>query len=228
MGEAFAPATVAEQLLALLGAHGVEHFFLNPGTDSAPLQEAMKTLPAKGVAIPAVHPSTFQALSLAAAHAYYQVTGRPQCLFVHVDAGTQNLGAMMHDAYRDRAGVIILAGRTPYGEDAGSRGGRSGYIQWLQDVPDQSGIVRPYTKACIEIARAEMLDRAIGRAVQLATSYPAGPVYLTVSRDVLMDEPAPRAPRTEGYALPSPPALDGIEPSEHPRRTARRGASGHF
>jgi len=200
-------ATVAEQLLALLAEHGVEHFFLNPGTDSAPLQEAMRTLPERGVAIPAVHPSTFEAVSLAAAHAYYQATGRPQCLFVHVDAGTQNLGAMMHDAFRDRAGVVILAGRTPYGEDATAPGGRSGYIQWLQDVPDQASIVRPYTKACLEITRPEMLGRAIGRAVQLATSYPAGPVYVTVSRDVLMDAPAP-APRSAGYAVPSPAAVD--------------------
>lgn len=214
MSKPFAPATVAEQLLALLGAHGIEHFFLNPGTDSAPLQEAMRTLPEAGVAIPAVHSSTFEAVSLAAAHAYYQVSGKPQCLFVHVDAGTQNLGAMMHDAYRDRAGVIIIAGKTPYGEDAESRGGRNGYIQWLQDVPDQAGIVRPYTKACIEITRADMLDRAIGRAVQLATSYPAGPVYLTVSRDVLMDEPIAGPLRSTGYAVPAPPAMPAREVDE--------------
>ena len=207
MDDDFKPATVAEQLLFLLGAHGVEHLFLNPGTDSAPLQEAMKTLPEAGIAIPRVHASTFEAVSLAAAHAFYQATGRPQCVVVHVDAGTQNLGAMMHDAFRDRAGVIILAGKTPYGEDVESRGGRSGYIQWLQDMPDQPGIVRSYAKLVLEITRPEMLDRAIGRAVQIATSYPAGPVYLTVSRDVLMDRPSPRAPRTSGYAIPAPPAL---------------------
>ena len=203
----FRPTTTAEHLLWLLGAHGVEHLFLNPGTDSAPLQEAMKTLPASGIAIPKIHTSTFEAVSLAAAHAYYQATGKPQCIFVHVDAGTQNLGAMLHDAFRDRAGVIIIAGKTPYGESASSRGGRSGYIQWLQDMPDQPGIVRGYTKSIVEITRPEMLDRAIGRAVQIATSYPAGPVYLTVSRDVLMDPPSLEDDRTTGYALPSPPAV---------------------
>ena len=207
MDSDFQPRTTAEHLLYLLGEHGVEHIFLNPGTDTAPLQEAMKTLPAGGVAIPEVHTSTFEAVSLAAAHAYYQATGRPQCIFVHVDAGTQNLGAMMHDAFRDRAGVIIIAGKTPYGEDASSRGGRTGYIQWLQDMPDQPGIVRSYAKWVVEITRPEMLDRAIGRAVQIASSYPAGPVYLTVSRDVLMDPPAPSASRTSGYALPSPAAM---------------------
>jgi acetolactate synthase I/II/III large subunit len=205
--QSFQPATVAEHLLQLLGEHGVEHLFLNPGTDSAPLQEAMKTLPAAGITIPRVHTSTFEAVSLAAAHAFYQATGRPQCVVVHVDAGTQNLGAMMHDAFRDRAGVIILAGKTPYGEDGESRGGRSGYIQWLQDMPDQPGIVRSYAKLVLEITRPEMLGRALGRAVQIATSYPAGPVYLTVSRDVLMDRPEQGPARTSGYAIPAPPAL---------------------
>ena len=202
----FVPTTTAEALIALLGAHGVEHIFLNPGTDTAPLQEAMKTLPAQGIEIPKVHTSTFEAVSLAAAHAFYQATGRPQVVFVHVDAGTQNLGAMMHDAFRDRAGVIVIAGKTPYGESGQSRGGRSGYIQWLQDMPDQPGIVRGYTKWISEITRPEMLDRAIGRAVQIATSYPAGPVYLTVSRDVLLDPPAMSSSRTTGFAVPSPPA----------------------
>lgn len=203
----FVPTTTAEALVALLSAHGVEHIFLNPGTDTAPIQEAMKALPARGIEIPKVHTSTFEAVSLAAAHAYYQATGRPQVVFVHVDAGTQNLGAMMHDAFRDRAGVIIIAGKTPYGESADSRGGRSGYIQWLQDMPDQPGIVRSYSKLVVEITRAEMLDRAIGRAVQIATSYPAGPVYLTVSRDVLMDPPDPHAFRSRGFAVPAPAAI---------------------
>jgi acetolactate synthase-1/2/3 large subunit len=193
--------------LYLLGANGVEHLFLNPGTDSAPLQEAMKTLPAAGVEIPAIHSSTFESVSLAAAHAYYQATGKPACVFVHVDAGTQNLGAIVHDVFRDRAGVIIIAGKTPYGEDPDLPGGRSGYIQWLQDMPDQPGILRSYAKSVVEITRPEMMDRAVGRAVQLATSYPAGPVYLTVSRDVLMDPPVARPLRTSGFAVPAAPAM---------------------
>jgi acetolactate synthase-1/2/3 large subunit len=210
----FRAATAAEQLLYLLGAHGVEHLFLNPGTDSAPLQEAMKTLPAKDVAIPRILPSTFEAVSLAAAHAYYQATGRPQCVFVHVDAGTQNLGAMVHDVYRDRAGVIVIAGVTPYGEDDSVPGGRSGYIQWVQDMPDQPGIIRGYAKSVVEITRPEMMDRAVGRAVQLATSYPAGIAYLTIARDVLMDEPVQRPLRTAGFSVPAAPAMSAEALSE--------------
>ncbi|MDH2424648.1 thiamine pyrophosphate-requiring protein [Sphaerisporangium sp. TRM90804] len=204
----FQPATTAEHLLWLLGRHGVEHLFLNPGTDSAPLQEAVAVLGKAGVVIPKVVTCSFESVALAAAHGYWQVTRRPQCVFVHVDVGTQNLGAMMHNALRDRAGVVVIAGRTPYAEEPGAPGGRSHPIHWQQDVPDQAGIVRGYAKWVMEITRPDMLARAVGRAVQVAAGGVPGPAYLMVSRDVLMDPPAADPGRTTGYALPRPPAAD--------------------
>jgi acetolactate synthase I/II/III large subunit len=198
--------TTAEHLLYLLAEHGIEYLFLNPGTDSAPLQEAFYSLQEAGLPTPTVLISTFESVSLAAAHAYWKLSGRPQAVFVHVDAGTQNLGAMVHNVMRDRAGVVVIAGKTPYGEKAGPRGARSSAIHWQQDVPDQAGIVRGYAKWAQEIVRPEMLDRAIGRAVQVAASAPAGLSYLTVSRDVLMDPPCLEESRVFGYPVPAPPA----------------------
>jgi acetolactate synthase-1/2/3 large subunit len=198
--------TTAEHLVYLLGQHGVEYLFLNPGTDTAPVQEAVYALADAGLPAPTVLPSTFESVSLAAAHAYFKMTGRPQAVFVHVDAGTQNLGAQVHNVLRDRAGVVVIAGKTPYGEEAGSAGGRDTMIQWQQDVPDQPGIVRGYAKWIQEITRPEMLDRAIGRAVQVASSAPAGLAYLTVSRDVLMDPPRLDQSRVAGFAVPTPAA----------------------
>ncbi|MDN3355194.1 thiamine pyrophosphate-requiring protein [Actinomadura sp. DC4] len=205
MTDEFKPKTTAEHLLWLLNEHGVEHLFLNPGTDSAPVQEAVAALTEAGVPIPRIVPSTFESVALAAAHGYWQVSGRPQCVFVHVDVGTQNLGAMMHNAFRDHAGVIVIAGRTPYGEDPESAGGRSHVIHWQQDVPDQPGIVRGYTKLAIEITRSETLARGVGRAVQVARGGRPGPAYLMISRDVLMDPPAGAPGRTSGYAVPASP-----------------------
>jgi acetolactate synthase-1/2/3 large subunit len=198
--------TTAEHLVSLLAAHGVEYLFLNPGTDTAPVQEAVYSLAEAGVPAPTLLLSTFESVSLAAAHAYWKMTGRPQAVFVHVDAGTQNLGAMVHNVLRDRAGVVVIAGKTPYGEEDGPSGGRNRPIQWQQDVPDQPGIVRGYAKWIQEITRPEMLDRAIGRAVQVAASSPAGLAYLTVSRDVLMDPPRLEASRVRGFAVAEPPA----------------------
>jgi acetolactate synthase-1/2/3 large subunit len=204
----FSPSTTAEHLLLLLDRHGVEHLFLNPGTDSAPLQEAAAVLTEAGMSIPRIITCTFESVALAAAHGYWQATGRPQSVFVHVDVGTQNLGAMVHNAFRDHAGVIVIAGKTPYGQEPDSPGGRSHVIHWQQDVPDQAGILRDYAKWTLEITRPEVLSRAIGRAVQIARGGRPGPTYLMVSRDVLMDPPAERPTRTSKYAVPRPAAAD--------------------
>ncbi|GII75945.1 thiamine pyrophosphate protein [Sphaerisporangium rufum] len=236
----FIPATTAEHLLWLLAEHGVEHLFLNPGTDSAPLQEAIATLGKAGVAVPRVILCSFESVALAAAHGYWQVTRRPQAVFVHVDVGTQNLGAMMHNALRDRAGVVVIAGRTPYAEEPGAPGGRSNPIQWHQDVPDQAGVIRGYAKWVMEVTRPAMLARAVGRAVQLAAGGLPGPAYLMISRDVLMDPPATEPGRRDRYALPSPPAADpgtvrrvaeALAAAERPllvtAKTGRRAAGFH-
>lgn len=217
MDEVFRPETTAEHLLWLLREHGVDHLFLNPGTDSAPLQEAAVALAARGVTVPRVIGCTFESVALAAAHGHWQVTRRPQAVFVHVDVGTQNLGGMLHNALRDHAGVIVIAGKTPYGEDPDSRGGRSNVIHWQQDVPDQAGIVRGYVKWAQEITRPGMLARTVGRAVQVARGGLPGPAYLMASRDVLMDPPAADLGRTGRYAVPGPQAAD----SATVRRVAR-------
>ena len=200
--------TCAEDVLYLLGAHGVEVLFLNPGTDSAPIQEAAATLAERGVPQPRIVACSFEAVALAAAHGYWQATGRPQAVWVHVDAGTQNLGAMVHDVLRDRAGVVVLAGRTPYGEGPDDPGGRDSAIHWQQDVPDQTGILRGYAKWTAELVRSEDAPRVVGRAVQVAGGGVPGLAYLIVSRDVLMQPAAARGRRRlAGWARPHPPGL---------------------
>lgn len=182
-----APATTgAEAIVQLFAAQGVDYIFLNPGTDTAPLQEAVVSLLRAGQRTPEIVPCLYENVALAAAHAYFQVTRRPQVVVVHVDVGTQNLGGNLHDAHRGQAGVVILAGRSPYTFDGSMPGGRDRSIQWQQDQPDQTGIVRNYVKWSHELARAETLHYLIPRAFQLAASEPNGPIYMTVAREILM------------------------------------------
>ncbi len=160
--------------------------FLNPGTDTAPLQEALVALRERGARVPRIVSSLYESVSLAAAHAYFAVTRRPQLVVVHVDVGTQNLGGNLHDAMRGEAGVVILAGRTPYTVDGDAPGRRSRPVNWQQDVRDQIGIVRPYVKWAHELARIDTLHQLVPRAFQIAATEPCGPVYMTVAREVLM------------------------------------------
>jgi acetolactate synthase-1/2/3 large subunit len=199
--------SVATAVLRALTAEGVEAIFLNPGSDTAPLQEALAVLEATGEAVPRVVLCLHEGVALAAAHAYFAVTGRPQLVMVHVDVGTQNLGSMVHNADRGDAGVVILAGRTPttsYGE---LPGGRDAGVHWLQDVPDQAGIVRQYVKwtADIEPATAR---QTVARAFEVARTGVPGPVYLTAAREALMQPSAESGAAPAKRTIFAPPAPD--------------------
>ncbi len=176
----------AEGFVEALVSQGVECLFLNPGTDTFPIQEALKKLEALGRPTPRTVLCLFEIVALAAAHGYYAATGRPQAVLVHVDVGTQNLGSMLHNAQRGRAAVVIIAGRAPYTANPDERGSRSSYIHWLQEQMDQHGIVRNYTKWDYELRRADQAGEAVARAFQVAASDPPGPVYMTLPRELLM------------------------------------------
>jgi len=59
------------------------------------------------------------------------------------------------------------------------------FIHWLQDVPDQAAIVRQYCRYTGEVRTAHNIKQIVNRALQMATSDPKGPAYLTASREAL-------------------------------------------
>jgi acetolactate synthase-1/2/3 large subunit len=178
----------AEGYVAALTSQGVDCLFLNPGTDTFPIQEALAKFREQGRPAPRTILCVFELVALAAAHGYYAATGRPQAVLVHVDVGTQNLGSMLHNAQRGRAAVFIGAGRAPYTVDPAERGSRDTYIHWLQEQLDQHGVVRNFVKWDYELRRPDQVGEVIARAFQIAASDPPGPVYLTLPREVLMDD----------------------------------------
>jgi len=90
-------------------------------------------------------------VALSMADGYARLTGKPQCVVVHVDVGTQGLGAAVHNASCGRAPVLIFAGLSPFTIEGEMRGSRTEYIHWIQDVPDQKQIVAQYCRYTGEI-----------------------------------------------------------------------------
>ncbi|HEU5422139.1 MAG TPA: thiamine pyrophosphate-requiring protein, partial [Nitrolancea sp.] len=217
--ELVAVGETAEGYVAALAAQGVDCLFLNPGTDTFPIQEALAKLAALGRPAPRTVLCLFEVVALAAAHGYYAATGRPQAVLVHVDVGSQNLGSMLHDAQRGRAAVVIAAGRAPYTTDPSQRGSRSSYIHWLQEQLDQHGIVRNYVKWDYELRRPDQVGEVVARAFQIAASEPPGPTYLTLPREVLMSSPGEVAIAQPGRF---PPVGLGAGDPDALREVARR------
>ncbi len=93
---------------------------------------------------------------------------------MHVECGTQALGGAVHNAReRPRAGADL--GRCVAGtQDGELRGSRNEFIQWIQDVPDQRGIVRGYVKYENEIRTAHNTSRSSTARMQFAPAIRRG------------------------------------------------------
>ena len=152
-------------------------------------------------------------VALSMADGYARLTGEPQAVIVHVDVGTQGLGAAVHNASCGRAPVLIFAGLSPYTIEGEMRGSRTEYIHWIQDVPDQKQIVAQYCRYTGEIKTGKNIKQIVNRALQFATSDPQGPVYLVGAREVMEEDIEPYQLNQTVWGPVSPAALpvSGVE-----------------
>ncbi|HTU55095.1 MAG TPA: thiamine pyrophosphate-requiring protein [Acetobacteraceae bacterium] len=199
--------TTASALLAALAEAGVSFLFANFGSDHPALIEALAEAAATGRPLPAIVTCPNEMVALSAAHGAALLTGRAQAVLVHVDCGTQALAGAVHNAARGRAPVLIVAGLSPATQEGELRGSRNEFIHWLQDVPDQRGILRGYVKYENELRSGRNARQIIHRALQIAESDPKGPVYLTAAREVLEEELPPAIPGAARFEPISPAAL---------------------
>ncbi|HEV7478934.1 MAG TPA: thiamine pyrophosphate-requiring protein, partial [Roseiarcus sp.] len=180
--------TASTAMLDALQEAGVSYIFANFGSDHPALIEAIAEARALGRSIPAVITCPHEMVAMTCAHGYAQLTGRAQAVVVHVDCGTQSLGGAVHNAAKARVPVFVFAGLSPSTQEGEATGSRNEFIQWIQDVPDQRGIVRQYMKYDNELRSAHNVKQIVHRSLQLAHSDPKGPVYLVGAREVMEAE----------------------------------------
>ncbi len=179
----------AGELIRTLADEGVQHLFINPGTDTAPVQEALAAARKDDAPSPRAVLCTHEFVALSAAMGHYFASRRPQAVMVHVDAGTLNLGGALHNAQRNRVPAVIFAGRSPYATSPGIPGHRDTYIHWQQEQLDQQAVVRAFGKWTMEVPRGRDLGLIVRRAYQVAQAEPRGLAYVMLPREALM-EPA--------------------------------------
>lgn len=218
--------TASTAVLEALTEAGVDYIFANLGSDHPGLIEALAAARAAGRPAPQLITCPFEMVGMSAAHGHALVSGRAQAVLVHVECGTQSLAGAVHNAARGRAPVLVFAGASPFTQEGELRGSRNEFIQWIQDVADQRGIVRGYMKYDNELRTGRNAKQLIHRALQLAQSDPKGPAYLMAAREVLEEElPVPPAALDPALFAPlAGPALppDAVDPLLGALAAARR------
>jgi len=183
---------VAETFLALLKQKGVDYLFINSGTDSAPVAEAYARQPLSRLDFPTPIIGTHENLVVGMAHGYTMITGQAQAVMVHVSVGAANAVCGVMNAKRDEIPMLFMAGRTPLYEK-GPLGARSGAIHWAQEMYDQAGMLRELVKWDYELRSGLNVEDVLDRGLMTAQAAPAGPVYLTLPREVLSAPCEPHA-----------------------------------
>ncbi len=179
--------STAHFLLEALVKTGIEYLFCNFGTDHAPIIEELARRRKRGDALPKIvrcpHENT--AAHMAAGYAF--ATGRGQGVLVHVDVGTANVTAAMHNLFRSRLPVLLIAGKAPFTSSGELVGTKDTYVHFVQEPFDQGSLVRPYVKWEWTLPSGVVVNEAIRRAHTLMQSDPKGPVYLMIPREILTE-----------------------------------------
>jgi len=180
--------SAAEAYLTVLKDREVDYLFGNAGTDFPSIIEGLsKSLTGEGSA-PTPVTVPHENLGVAMAHGYFVSTGRMAAVMVHVNVGTANAICGIMNAARENVPILMTSGRTPLTEE-GFDGSRSLYIHWGQEMFDQASTLREMVKWDYELRNAKQIETIVDRAVTVAMTEPRGPVYLSLPREVLAEDP---------------------------------------
>jgi acetolactate synthase I/II/III large subunit len=175
----------AYYLLEGLKEVGIDYLFCNLGTDHAPIIEEMAHRRKRGEAMPDIVRCPHENTAAHMAGGYALVTGRGQGVLVHVDVGTANAANAMHNLYRSRLPVLLMAGKAPYTSHDELIGTRDTHVHFVQEPFDQGSLVRPYVKWEWTLPSGVVVKEALQRAYSIMQSAPCGPVYLMMQRETL-------------------------------------------
>jgi len=177
--------TGGQVLLKALGAMGVERIFASPGSDWAPLWEALAA-PPQGA--PEYVSSRHEETALGMAIGYAKSTGKLPAVVLHTTVGAQHGSMLMRSALHERIPMVILAGESiTFGEPPAPKVGRQ-WLRLLTDVGGPARLMEHCVKHSFALNAAALLPKTIQRACQLAAAAPRGPVFISVPTEYLMAE----------------------------------------
>jgi acetolactate synthase-1/2/3 large subunit len=193
--------TGAEALLKALRGMGVERIFASPGSDWAPLWEALATdsfWSEKYIS------SRHEETAIGMAMGYAKATGKVPAVMVHTTVGALHTAMIARAALHERVPMVILAGEViGFAEPPSQKVGR----QWLRLLTDLGGparLMEPCVKWSFGLNVPTLLPHTVQRACQLAAAAPRGPVFVSVPTEYMVAGMEAKAPPA---VLPGLPAV---------------------
>jgi acetolactate synthase-1/2/3 large subunit len=160
----------SDVIVDLLQAFGIEYVALNPGATYRGLHDSLVNY---GGGKPEIILCTHEKVAVNVAHGYAKTTGRPMGAIVHDVVGLLHSTMGVYYAHLDRVPLLLLGATGPL-----DRGRRRPAIDWIHTAQVQGEAVRNFTKWDDQPATVDDFPNSFARAYRIATTEPAGPVYL--------------------------------------------------
>ena len=140
--------------------------------------------------------------SVALAHGYAKVAGKPMAVMLHGVVGLQHGSMAIYNAWCDRVPILMIVGNAL---DATKR--RQG-AEWDHSALDNAAIVRDFTKWDAQPVSLQHFSESLDRAYALAVTPPSGPVLLAVDGE-LQEQGIPDGLKPPALVMrPTPPVGD--------------------
>jgi acetolactate synthase-1/2/3 large subunit len=206
-----------EAILEACRMLGVDYIVSSPGTEWAPVWEALANQIQRGGDGPALLDCWHETLAVNIATGYTLATGRMQAVLLHAGAGLLQGAMGIHGAWSARVPMVVISGETmTYGEKPDFDPGP----QWVNNLSIVGGttrLIEPVVKYASQAGSPYTLYESLVRAGELAQRRPAGPTYLSVSTETLME---PWTPPKRARTVPPAPRL--LTPPEDVAALAKR------
>ena len=178
-------------MIDVIKSLGFEYFCANPGSSFRGLQESLVNY--GGNQKPEFITCCHEESSVAMAHGYAKIEGKPLGVLAHGTVGIQHASMAIYNAYCDRVPVYIIVGNSL---DAEMR--RPG-VEWIHSVQDAAAMVRDYTKwDDTPISFVHFAESAV-RAYKIAMTPPMAPVMLVADGDL---QERPLEEKDKGLRVP--------------------------
>ncbi len=154
---------------------GFEYVCANPGSSFRGLQESLINY--GGNKAPEFITNCHEESSVAMAHGYFKVEGKPLAVLAHGTVGLQHAAMGIYNAWCDRVPAYIMLGN--HGNAAVRRA-----AEWYHGAQDAAAMVRDYTKWDDEPASLVHFAESAVRAYRISMTPPMAPVVLVLDSEL--------------------------------------------
>jgi benzoylformate decarboxylase len=160
----------SDYFLHVLHDNGVRYLFGNPGHTELTILDRLVDLPEMTYVL-----GLHEGVAMAMADGYAIASGKLGVFCGHIMPGIGNSIGMLFNAYKHGSPLLVIAGQQDQGFSLTEP------FLW-GDLVRQT---EPFTKWAYEVRTVRELERALARAIRVATTAPTGAVFLSLPKDVI-------------------------------------------